>query len=534
MPSLSTPQNHPVEFTFTAQKPVEDPFNQVELNALLIEPGGRQRRVPGFWAGGQTWKVRLSGHEVGEYRFQTLASVADEGLHHQEGKFQVTEYKGENPLYRHGPVRVSANKRYLEHVDGSPFLWLGDTWWMGLTKRLPWPGDFQWLARHRREQGFTLIQIVAGFCPDMDAFDPRGEGDGGFAWEKDFARVNPAFFDAVEGRVRCLIDEGLLPCWVACWGYYLLRMGMAQVKKHWRYMIARWGALPGVWCLAGEGEMPWYNSTTFEQDRQLQRHGWADVASYVKSIDGYEHPVTIHPTTSSKVQIVDPSLLDLDMLQTGHDGWPNLPNTARRVIESRANDPRMPTVVSEVCYEGIMESSRDDAQRYAYWSSMLSGAGGFTYGANGIWQFNRANDPYGASPHGMTWGGLPWREAAMLPGAKQLGLAKKLLGRYPWQKFSPRTDWFSPVYTPTEPYLAFAAGVPGEVRMLYMSGTGFWRQPWLAKHLELDVKYRAFFFDPCTGEEIAIGLVETASDQWAVPAKPPRIHDWVLVLEKAK
>jgi len=27
----------------------------------------------------------------------------------------------------------------LEHSDGTPFLWLGDTWWMGLTTRLDWP-----------------------------------------------------------------------------------------------------------------------------------------------------------------------------------------------------------------------------------------------------------------------------------------------------------------------------------------------------------------------------------------------------------
>jgi hypothetical protein len=30
-------------------------------------------------------------------------------------------------------------------------------------------------------------------------------------------------------------------------------MGMEKVKKHWRYLIARWSAYPVVWCLAGEG-----------------------------------------------------------------------------------------------------------------------------------------------------------------------------------------------------------------------------------------------------------------------------------------
>ncbi|MCC7204301.1 MAG: DUF4038 domain-containing protein [Phycisphaeraceae bacterium] len=531
MPSI--PQNHTVEFTFTAQKAWEDPFNQLDLSAMVVEPSGVQRRVPGFWAGGSTWKLRLSGHLPGAYRFLTLASAPDPGLHHQEGTFDVTPYQGDNPLYRHGPLRVSENRRHLQHVDGTPFFWLGDTWWLGATKRLAWPHDFQWFAQHRREQGFTVIQICAGLCPDMDAFDPRGQGDGGFSWEKNFARINPAFFDAADHRVRHLVDQGLAPCILGCWGYYLLQLGIARMKKHWRYLVARWGSLPGViWCLAGEGEMPWYCSETFEADRQLQRLGWTDVASYVRWNNGYEHPITIHPTTSARTQIEDPSLLDLDMLQTGHDGWPLLPNHVRRVTESRAAEPRMPTIAAEVCYEGIMQSSRDDAQRFAWWSSMLSGAAGFTYGANGIWQFNNPDNFYGPSPHGMTWGGIPWREAAQLPGARQIALGKKLLSRYPWHRAEPRTDWLTPQFTSSEPYLAFTAGVPREVRVSYLSAVGFWKQPWTVRHLEMDVAYRAFFFDPCTGEEIPLGPVPNESGQWIIASKPPRIQDWVLVLEK--
>ena len=70
-------------------------------------------------------------------------------------------YRGENPLFQHGPLRVSRNRRYLEHIDGKPFFWLGDTWWMGLTKRLPWPDGFKILTADRVEKGFTVIQIVA-------------------------------------------------------------------------------------------------------------------------------------------------------------------------------------------------------------------------------------------------------------------------------------------------------------------------------------------------------------------------------------
>lgn len=34
-----------------------------------------------------------------------------------------------NTWEEHGPLEVSANKRYLQHKDGTPFLWLGGTAW---------------------------------------------------------------------------------------------------------------------------------------------------------------------------------------------------------------------------------------------------------------------------------------------------------------------------------------------------------------------------------------------------------------------
>src|SRR6218665_2207593 len=48
---------------------------------------------------------------------------------------------------------------------GTPFLWLGDTWWHGLGDRVT-DGEFSELARHRAAQGFNAVQIVAGLNVD--------------------------------------------------------------------------------------------------------------------------------------------------------------------------------------------------------------------------------------------------------------------------------------------------------------------------------------------------------------------------------
>ena len=83
----------------------------------------------------------------------------------------------------------------------------------------------------------------------------------------------------------------------------------------------------------------------------------------------------------------------------------------------------MPVLIGEVCYEGIQEASRQEVQRFMFWSALLSGTGGHTYGANGIWQVNTRQQPYGLSPHGHSWGGPAWDIAAPLArlGATRTG-----------------------------------------------------------------------------------------------------------------
>ena len=94
------------------------------------------------------------------------------------------------------------------------------------------------------------------------------------------------------------------------------------------------------------------------------------------------------PASEYGTSVEDPTVLDCDMLQTGHGDRTSLPGTVRQVVGSLARTPKMPVVNAEVCYEGILEASREEVQRLMFWSDILNGAGGHTYGANGIWQVN--------------------------------------------------------------------------------------------------------------------------------------------------
>lgn len=532
-------QNRICEWSYTSRKVYRDPFNDIEVDVVFTAPDGEEKRVPAFWAGGKTWRVRYSSFKTGRHRYRTMCSdTSNSDLHGREGILEVVPYEGDNPLYKHGPIQLSQNRRYFEHVDGTPFFWLGDTWWMGLCKRLSWPDDFKILTADRVAKGFTVIQIVAGLYPDMPAFDPRGCNEAGFPWEEGYTRINPAYFDYADLRIDWLVQAGLVPCVVGCWGYYLPWMGLQKMKQHWRNLVARYGAYPVVWCLAGEGTMPYYLSREKEKERRFQKSGWTEVGIYLRQVDPYHRLVTIHPGNSARDTVDDPGVLDFDMLQTGHDDRESLPNTVRLVTESYHREPIMPVVDGEVCYEGIGESCRQEVQRLMFWACILNGAAGHTYGANGIWQVNTREEPFGPSPHGMAWGNTPWEDAMHLPGSRQIGLAKKLLERYAWWRFEPHPEWVEPHWTDENYLQPYAAGIPGEIEIVYLP-----KFPWgkvIIKGLEPGRSYHVIFFNPVEGSELEIGIAAAGldgelslQDAAARPFTFPLYQDWVVVLEKA-
>lgn len=440
--------NRMAQVTFTARNPHADPFIDVEMDVVFTMPDGGKVRVPAFWAGKDKWCIRYASSQIGVHRFRTECSDwADKGLHGVEGEVEVVAYKGDNPLYRHGPLRVASDHRHFEYSDGTPFLWLADTWWMGLCERLKWPDELKTLAADRRDKGFNVLQIVAGLYPDMPAFDLRGRNEAGFPWERDYRRIRPEYFDRADERLLYLIDQGLTPCLVGAWGYHLPWMGVEKMKKHWRYLIARYGALPVVWCVAGEINLPYYLDKGFPKGGEKQTAEWEEVIRYVRKVNGFGRLVTAHPTgippLSARLLYKDQTLFDFDMLQTGHGNREVLAPSIRALRASYQAKPAMPVLNAEVSYEALLDRIPARIPRRMVWTSLLSGAAGHTYGANGIWQLNRRGQPYGKSPHGGNYGTIPWDEAMKLPGARQTGLAKRLLERYPWQHFTPHSDWAS-------------------------------------------------------------------------------------------
>ncbi|MAE67244.1 MAG: hypothetical protein CMJ18_23530 [Phycisphaeraceae bacterium] len=531
-------QNELMEWTFRSSRNDPDPFNDVEFSVVFKDPDGVERTVPAFWSGDNCWRVRFSSPVIGRHTWASRCSnVADTGLHGQTGEFEVGPYTGTNPLLVHGPLQVSQNRRHFEHRDGKPFFWLGDFWTMGLSRHLKWPDDFQLLTADRVEKGFSVILVIAGLYPDMPPLDERGANEAGLPWEKDFSRINPAFFDMMDLRISWLVRSGLVPCIVGCWSFWLLLLGVEGMKKHWRYLVARYGAYPCVWTIAGEVMMEYYLSEDPEHDSIFQRTHWPEVIRYVRQIDPWRHPMTIHPRHGGPPDvrdcahnvIDDASILDFDMLQTGHSDSASVPNTVERVVEAYAHKPTMPVINGEVCFEGHCGANWQNIQRQMFWFCMLSGAAGHTYGANGVEHANSREHPYGVTPQGTGWCYLTWEEGYRLPGSTQVGLGRKLLERYEWWRMQPHPEWVDPHWNRNEYLFPHAAGIPGELRVIF---TG--NPECVIRDLELDASYRAFWFDPMSGEETDIGVIRGDDHgDWKSPPMPV-YKEWILVLERAE
>lgn len=527
--------NRMVEFTFESVTTYQDPFNEVTLDAVFTDPAGVRRRVPAFWAGGATWRVRYASPVTGVHRFQTECSdTRNAGLHGVRGEVTITTYTGDNPLFHHGPVRVADDLRHFAHADGAPFFWLGDTWWMGLTKRLSWPEDFQQLTADRRAKGFTVVQIVAGLYPDMPAFDERGVNETGFPWERNYARIRPEYFDAADRRIAHLAEQGIVPCIVGAWGYHLPWLGVEKMKQHWRYLVARWGAWPVVWCVSGEQTMPWYLSGSKDAEREQLKREWTDVIRYLRRIDGFNRLVTTHPSQNARDSVTDPFVLDFEMQQTGHGA--SAEQQAAKALRAWQALPVMPVISGESRYEALeikpVVTTRD--VRQAFWAHLLnSGCAGHTYGANGLWQLNLPDLRYGKSPGGNDWGSTPWMEAMRMPGSTQLAAAKRFLLTQPWHRLGVVTSLASVKDKPAE--LVPTSAIPDGTFALCYALT---ENSVIVDLSRFAGPVNAQWFDPARGEAKPIDgspFPNRDRHDFIPPGKNSDGDlDWVLILKTAR
>ena len=164
------------ELTFTAANSYKNAYTDVTVWVDLVGPGFN-KRVYGFWDGGQTFHLRLVASQPGTWTWKSGSNPNDPGLAGKSDSFRAADWtaaeKTENPL-RHGFIRATANQHALEHADGTPFFIIGDTWYSVGANRFLWYDDnkerpigptagFKDYVRYRKAQGYNWVNVIAAF-----------------------------------------------------------------------------------------------------------------------------------------------------------------------------------------------------------------------------------------------------------------------------------------------------------------------------------------------------------------------------------
>jgi hypothetical protein len=406
-----TPKWSRFEQAFRSSLIYSNALQQATVTVMFTSPQGEVSRVPGFWDGGRTWRVRFSPTQAGHWTFQTICShTANEGLHQKSGEFTCTSAMGRSRFDDHGLIQLSRDHRRLEFMDQTPFAWMADTAWSGA--RASAQKDWEIYAQIRLDQGYSTVLWVA--APGLD---DRGEGPtAGFP---ESIGVNPGFFQRLDNKLAVLANAGVLSAivpfsdteWDKANGPPLPD---DQVALLIRYIVARWGADPVVWILPSEPVAG-------------KQRDWKQIGQSVFA--GHRHaPVMVHVGATLKdldqfrnLDWVD--LLGLQPITTFSD---QALRASFAALSTLKEQPLRPVIASTPMENSVQDDKRlgaGDIRRAAYWSWLMTGASGLSYAANGVQNWDRTT-----GQPGETGAEIPmWRKSMFLPGGKQMSALGKLM-----------------------------------------------------------------------------------------------------------
>jgi hypothetical protein len=436
--------------------------------------------------------------------------------------------------WSNGKVVISSNGHFLQHENGKPFFWLGDTGWL-LFQKLDRIETRKYL-KDRSEKEFNVIQcMVIQALPEVNryrniAFIQNGTLTPCVTMGHD---TNDAaqydYWDHVDWVIDEAARNGLYIALVPIWGSVVKQndISVSAAESYATFLAERFKKKPNIFWMVG-GDI----------QGNIKQEFWETIGRTLKKHDP-NHLITYHPygRTQSSTWFHNSPWLDVNMFQSGHrrydqdaspkkygeDNWQYIRDDYTKI-------PVKPTLDGEPSYENIPQGLHDttqpywtanDVRRYAYWS-VFAGACGHTYGNNSVMQMYRPDDQkaaYGARKY--------WYESLQDSGSVQMKYLKHLILSRP---YFDRIFDDSLVINNSGTRYNYIVAMRGTDYLMAYTYTG----------QEIDVKMgritgtqvKAWWFNPRNGEAKIIG---TFKNEGMIRFIPPMIqafaHDWVLVLD---
>lgn len=197
----------PAEIQIEAANDHADPYRDLDLAATFTGPGGQELTMPGFWDGGDTWRVRFAPPAPGVWSYVTSSTdTSDAGLHDRTGEVVVGAYTGAQGIYTRGFLQRGDGARYLEYRDGTPFFWAAETHTFGLSRE-QWSSStdpsvssqFRSMVDAAARDGFSVYQTGLFIGELGDAGGTGTSNEGGYAWGSEGFAVGSSSAGNTEG-----------------------------------------------------------------------------------------------------------------------------------------------------------------------------------------------------------------------------------------------------------------------------------------------------------------------------------------------
>lgn len=445
-------------------------------------------------------------------------------------------------------LRVTKNKRFLETNEAKPFIWIGDTAWE-LFHKLNREEATEYLEK-RAEQGFTVIQAVV-LAEDHGLEKPNPYGDLPFM-NLNAETPNESYFKHVDFIVNKAEELNLVIAMLPTWADKVptARPGNGPVifNQHnasvfGEFLGNRYKDKSIIWVLGGDRNI----------DHPDAFNIWKSMAMGLKKGDKGQNLITYHPAgeASSSKWFHNESWIDFNMYQSGHAH--RFMEVYKFAAEDYNRKPTKPFIDAEPAYEDIpvkfweyidWKSSERvppsildkdnllvdighfkqgfftdyDVRVHAYWN-FLSGACGYTYGNNAIWQMFKKGDPF------IIPCLTDWKDAMDRPGAQDMKHLRSLFEQWSFARLVPDQTLIVGENPEGPTHIRAASASDNTFALIYLT---------IARPVKINIekfkgKVNFSWYDPRTGKKATVQKEKDGKHYLITP--PPGSQDWVLILD---
>lgn len=467
------------------------------------------------------------------------------------------------PWKQHGALQVSKDGHSIQHRDGTPFLWIGDTAW-GLFQQLKREEVDHYLD-HRRKLGFNVVQAVVFWYPHGGGFESGPHNAANAYGHRPFSGGEDApdtaapllvqgggptqpndYWDHVDYVINAVKQRNMYLALLPCWGRAYVTGQMGGSHQEFTEDEARsYGAFLGqrlkhephlLWVLGGDTKaridgpdkhgklQKWDKLQVFRamaegiaQGVTGERPGWDRPHSAWSKLFFTYHPDGDVLDNSSKWFHRDAWLT-----ANGVEVWKEVDEVYKTMLaDYRLNRPTKPSLFLEGSYEfgsykhecGWVTPLKTRRQAY---QTFFAGGAGHTYGAGSIWAMRGNGGDYNC--------GYTWKEALQFPGGAQFaGLIKTFLQMYQWDQWRPESSIVQDGRGKGESLKVAAVHGSGQMFLVYFSNNS-------AASIKntLGKAGLAHWFDPRNGRLKPAGTFETKQARHVTP--PEGWEDAILIL----